>query len=132
MPPGSSVPSQGRQPLGAETPVPASRALKTNEVTRFRAEAVLVGEKEKCCLAGLSVPGAAANQVCLVTTMLDSGSGISTMSESVVVKLQADVSDVQIVGPMTDDQYVKRVDGKLVLVKQKSCPVRTALYSYTM
>ena len=30
---------------------------------------------------------------------------------------------------MTDDHYVKMTDGKLVLVKQKSCPVRTALYT---
>ena len=30
---------------------------------------------------------------------------------------------------MTDDQYVKIADGKLVLVKQKSCPVRTALHT---
>ena len=31
---------------------------------------------------------------------------------------------------MTDDQYGKTADGKLVLVKQKSCPARTA--SHTM
>ena len=30
---------------------------------------------------------------------------------------------------ITDEQYVKMVDGKLVLVKQKSCPVRTALHT---
>ena len=29
---------------------------------------------------------------------------------------------------MTDDRYVKMVYGKLVQVKQKSCPVRTALH----
>ena len=31
---------------------------------------------------------------------------------------------------MTDDQYVKMSDGKVVIVKQKSCPVRTALHTY--
>ena len=39
------------------------------------------------------------------------------------------VPDVQVVGPMTDDQYVKMADGKLVPVKQKSRPVRTALHT---
>ena len=67
---------------------------------------------------------------CALTVILDLGSGISTMSESVAAKLQAAVSDVQIVRSMADDQYVKIVDGKLVLVKQKSCPVR--IYLYTM
>ena len=59
--------------------------------------------------------------------ILDSGSGISTMSESVAAKLQAAVIDAPFVGPMTDDQYVKMADGKLVLVKQKSCPMTSAL-----
>ena len=80
-------------------------------------------------MADLSVPGAAAKSVCPGTTILDSGSGISTISESVAPKLQTAVPDVQIVGPMTDDQYVKMADGKLVLRKQKSYPVRTALHT---
>ena len=66
-----------------------------------------VDEKTKCCLADLSVPGAIVKSVCPVTAILNSGSGISTMSECVAAKLQAAVFDVQIVGPMTDDQYVK-------------------------
>ena len=86
-----------------------------------------VDEKEECCLADLSVPGAAVKSVCPVTAILDSVSGISTMSESVAAKLPAAVTDVQIVMSITDDQCVKMADGKLVLVKQKSCPVRTAL-----
>ena len=88
-----------------------------------------VDEKEKCCLADSFIPGAAVKSVCPVTAILDSGSGISTMSESVAAKLQAAVPDIQIVGPMTDDQYIKMAEGKLVLVKQKSCPVRTALHT---
>ena len=61
-------------------------------------------EKEKCCLIDLYVPGAAVKSVCPVTVILDSGSDISTMSESVAVYMQAIVPDVQIVGSMTDDQ----------------------------
>ena len=36
--------------------------------------------------------------------------------------------DCDLYRSMTDDQYVKMADDKLVLVKQKSCPVRTALH----
>ena len=88
-----------------------------------------VGEKMKCCLADLSVPEATIKSVCPVTTILDSGSGISTVSEGVAVKLQVTVPVVQIVGPMNDDQYMKMATGKLVLVEQKLCPVRTALHT---
>ena len=91
-----------------------------------------VNKKEKCCLKDLSVPGAAVESVCPVTANLDSGSGISIMSESVATKLQATVPNVQIVGPMTDDQYVKMTDSKLVLVKQKLCSLRTALHAVMM
>ena len=125
----SSEPSPGRQPLEAGAPEPAWRALQTNEVTGFRAEGVAVDEKEKSCLVDLCVPGAAVESVCPVTAILNTGSGISTMSESVAAKLQAAAPADQIVGPMTDDQNVKMADGKLVLVKQKSCPVRTAVHA---
>ena len=43
----------------------------------FGVEGVAVDEKEKCCLADLSVPGAAVKSVCPVTAVLGSGSGIS-------------------------------------------------------
>ena len=88
-----------------------------------------VDEKEKCCLAILSMSGAAVKSMCRVTTILDSGSGISTMSESVPAKLQPAVPDTQIMATITNDRYVEMVDGKLVLVKQTSCPVRTALHA---
>ena len=68
-------------------------------------------------MADLSVPGAEITSACRMTAILDSGSGISTMSENVAAKLQATVSDVQIVGPMTNAQYAKMADGKLVIVK---------------
>ena len=51
------------------------------------------------------------------------------MLKSLTTKLQATVPDAQIVGPMTDDQYVNMADGKVVLVKQISSPVRTALHT---
>ena len=74
----------------------------------FRAEGVTVDEKNKSCLADLSIPGAAVKLVCPLTAILDSGSGISTISESIVTELQAAVLDIQIVEPMTDHQYVKK------------------------
>ena len=112
VPPVSSVPSQGRQPLKAGAPVQAWRALPTDEVTGFWAEGVAVDEKENCCLVNLSVPRVAVKLVCSMTAILDSGSGISTMPESVAAKLQAAVPDAMIVGPMTYDQYVEMADGK--------------------
>ena len=115
---------QGRQPLEAEATVPAWRALLTEKVTGFRAENVAVDEKDKCYLADLSVPGPAVKSLCTVTVILNSGSGISIMSESMAQKLQAAVPDVQIVGLMTNDQYMKITDGILVLVNQKSCSMR--------
>ena len=80
-------------------------------------------------MTDLSVPGTEVKSVCPVTPILDSGSDISTMSETVAAKLKATVPDVHIVRLKTDDQYVKMADGKLVLVKQKSCPVRRALHT---
>ena len=53
-----------------------------------------VDDKNKYYFADLSVPGAAVESVCLVTMILDSGSGISTMSKSLAEKLQVAVSDV--------------------------------------
>ena len=103
--------------------------LQTDEVTRFWAERLAIDEKENYCLADLSVSRATVKLACPVTAIFDSVSGISTMSESVAAKLLAAVPDVQIVGLETDDQYVEMVDGKLVLVKQNSRPVRTALHT---
>ena len=117
MPPVSSVPSQDRQPPATEAPVAAWRALQTDGVTGFPGEGVAADKKEKCFLTNLSVPGAAVKLVCPVTVILDPEPGISTISESVASKRQAAVLDVQIMKPMTDGQYVKIVDGKLVLVK---------------
>ena len=83
---------------------------------------LLYDEKEKGCLADLSIPGTAVKLVCPVTTTLDSASGITIMSESVSAKIQAIVLDVQIVEPMTDDQCVKMADSNLVQVKAKVVP----------
>ena len=80
-------------------------------------------------MADLSVPGGAVKLVCPMTAILDSKSGILTMSDSVAAKLQAAVPDVEIVGPMINDQHVKMADGKLELVKQKSCLVKTTFHT---
>ena len=86
-------------------------------------------DKDKGCSAAMSVSEAAVKWVCPVTAIFDSGFCITTISDSVAAKLEAAVPEVQIVGPMTNGQYVNMANGKLVLVKQKSCPVRTALHT---
>ena len=128
VPPVSSVPSQENDSLRRQGhPFQRDVLYKLLGLPGFGTEGVDVDEKEKCFLADLSVARAAVKSVSPVTVILVSRSGISTMSESVTAKLQAAVPDVEIVGPMTDDHYVKMADGKLVLVKQKWYPVRRAL-----
>ena len=94
MSPVPSVLSQRRQPPEAGVPFSAWRVLQTDDVIRFRAEGVAFDEKEKCCLADLSAPRATVKLVCSVTAILDSRSGISTVSESVAAKRQAAVPGV--------------------------------------
>ena len=81
VPPVSAVPFQGRQPPEAGAPIVAWHALQTNDITRFRAEGMAVDEKQKCCLADSPVPRHAVESVFPMKSILDSGSGISTMSE---------------------------------------------------
>ena len=88
-----------------------------------------VDEKEKCCLADLSVPGAAIKSMCPVTALLESGLVSRTSWKVWQEKLQVTAPDVHIVGPMTDGRYVEMANDKLVVVKQKSCSVKTALHT---
>ena len=71
-------------------------------------------DEEECYSADFSILGTVVKSVCPVTTMLNSGSGITTMSESMAAKLQVAVPDVEIVRPITDSQKVEMADDKLV------------------
>ena len=94
-----SVPSEGRQRLEAGVPVPAWRALQTDEVTGFRAEGVAVDEKQKCCLAYLTVPGTAVSR-CAQCMRFWTRDLVSRPCRSVPTELQAAGPDVPIVGAM--------------------------------
>ena len=84
--PVSSVPCQGRQP--PEVTGFQRCLVPYKRVTGFRTEGAAVHDKEKCCLADLSIPGAVVESACPVKAIVDSGSGILTISKSVAAKLR--------------------------------------------
>ena len=60
--------------------VPVFRGVLPGGMSGFSAEGVAVDEREKWCQASLSVPGAADMTAVADVVILDSGSGIMTMS----------------------------------------------------
>ena len=89
----------------------AFRGVLPGGMSGFGAEGVAVDEREKWCQASLSFPGAADTAVDAVA-ILDSGSGITTMSVGITHKLQAAFSDVQVVGGMSHPGKLKVPDGR--------------------
>ena len=67
----------------------------------FRDEGIAVDEEEKWCRVSLSVPGAKDMTAVDAVAILDSGSGITTMSAGIANKLQAAFPDVPVVRGMT-------------------------------
>ena len=59
--------------------------------------------------------------------ILDTGSGLSTMSEGIARKLQEAYPGVQIVGGMQQGGKVKLAYGRVRDVTSKTCPVRIAV-----
>ena len=106
----------------------AFRGVLPGGMSGFGAEGVAVDEREKWCQASLSFPGAADTAVDAVA-ILDSGSGITTMSVGITHKLQAAFSDVQVVGGMSHPGKLKVADGRVLAVEKKTCPVRIALHT---
>ena len=95
----------------------------------FSAEGVAVDEREKWCQASLSVPGAAVMAAVDAVAVLDSGSGITTMSAGIANKLQAAFPDVQVVGGMAHPWKFKVADSRVLVVQERTCPVWIALHT---
>ena len=95
----------------------------------FSANGVAVDECEKWCQASLSVPGVAVLAAVGAVAMLDSGSGITTISAGIANKLQAAFPDVQVVGGMAHPGTLKVADGHVLEVRERTCPVRIALHT---
>ena len=93
----------------------------------FDAEGAAVDKREKWCQASLSVPGAADVTTVDAVAILDSGSGITTMSVGIANKLQAAFPDVQVVGGKSHPGKLKVADSQVLAGEQKTCPVRIAL-----
>ena len=95
----------------------------------FSAEGVAVDEREKWCQVSLSVPGAAVMAAVDAVVILDSGSGMTTMSAGIANKLQAAFPDVQVVESMAHPGKLKVADGRVRVVQERTCPVRIALHT---
>ena len=90
---------------------------------------IAVDDEEKWCRVSLSVPGAKNMTTVDAVVILDSGSGITTMSAAIANKLQAAFPDVPVVGSMTHAGRLKVADGRVMEVNRKTCPVRHALHT---
>ena len=95
----------------------------------FDAEDVAVDERENWCQASSSLPGAADLTVVDAVAILDSGSGITTMCVGIANKLQKAIPDVQVVGGVSHPGKLKVVDGRVIAVEKKTCPVRIGLHT---
>ena len=61
--------------------------------------------------------------------ILDSGSGITTISVGIANKLQAAFPDVRLVGDMSHPGKLKVADGRVLATEKKTCPVRISLHT---
>ena len=75
------------------------------------------------------MPGAADMTAVDAVAILDSGSGITTMSVGIATKLQAAFPDVQVVGGMSHPGKLKVADDRVLVVQEKHarCGSRCAL-----
>ena len=130
----SAEPDQARVPAGTNGSqlgdvMPAWRSLCPERVPRLEAEGLDVSMRDKWCLADLSVPGEVIQTVCPVKAILDTGSGVTTVSEEVIEKLQCAFPDVSIISPLESSQQVRVADGRALDVQRKTCPLRIALHT---
>ena len=84
---------------------------------------------KKGCQISLSEPGAAYITAVDAVAIFDSGSGITTMSAGIANNLQAAFPDVQVVGGMAHPGKLKVTDGRVLVVQERTCPVRIALHT---
>ena len=109
--------------------VPAFMWVLPGGMSSFGAEGLAVDEREKWCQVSLSVPGAADMTVNDAVAILESGSGITTMSVGITNKLQAAVPHVQVVGGMLHPGNLKVADDRVLAVEQNTCPMQIALHA---
>ena len=86
-------------------------------MSRFGAEGVAVDERKKWCQASLSVPEAADMTAVDAVAILDSGSGITTMSVRIANKLQAAFPDTRVVRGISYPGKLKVSDGRVLAVE---------------
>lgn len=109
--------------------VPSGRGAAQRVLPTTLSDAVEVEHHERGCLVDLSVPGAANPTVCPVKAAFASGAGLSTISSSIVPRLQAAFPEVCVVEAMCQEHTLRLVDGREVVVTAKTCPVRVAVHT---
>ena len=98
-------------------------------ISGFDAKGVTVDEREKWCQVRLSVRRAADTKAVDAVVILDSGSGITTMSLGIANKLQVSFCDAQTVRGMSHPGKPRVADGRVPATEKKTCPVQIALHS---
>lgn len=119
----------GHPPEPEGSYAPAYRSVKPGGMRAFAAAGIAVDNEEKWCRASLSVPGATDMVAVDAVAVLDSGSGLSTMSVGIARKLQQSYPRVQLVGGMQTPGKLKVADGRLREVTEKTIPVRISLHT---
>ena len=77
----------------------------------------------------MAVPGAADTTAVDAVDVLDSESGITTMSVGIANKLESAFPDGKVVGGMLHPGKLELADGRVLVVDQKTCPVQIALHT---
>ena len=75
----------------------------------------------------MSVPGTAASRVYSAKAVLDSGSGISAISESMLKKLEEAFPTVAVTCAIDPPHEVRVADGRTLKGFKRTCPLRIAL-----
>ena len=80
------------------------------------------------CLTGIMVPGGEDSESYMIGTVLDSGAGISCVSEVTVCALQRQFPGVDVVQPYGGEQHqVVLADGRAVPIERQTCSLTAAI-----
>ncbi|CAB1109830.1 unnamed protein product [Ectocarpus sp. CCAP 1310/34] len=128
--PSSPLPEDGEAASpGAAPAATAWRGVSAGGEHRLLQEEFDANAHDRSCQVDLSVPGMSCPDVCPAVGILDSGAGLTAMSASVAQKLQKKCPDVSVVVSTDHPHQVKTVEGRLVTVTEKTCPVRMTIHT---
>ena len=80
------------------------------------------------CSTGIMIPGGEDSEPYMVGTVLDSGAGISCVSEATVYALQKRYQGFDVVQPYDGEQYqVVLADGRAVPIERQTCSLTATI-----